>query len=272
MFCYNNCNNSSLLFLHGFSSNVFFSVLFTDLKIGSLNVRGLGDRLKRRQLLFDWLRRKKFSIYVLQVHCSEIAIPVWSVEWGYKTIFCCCTSAKGGVAILFKNNFDFQLKRTYVDPNGRFIICDITTDKKCVTIATLYAPIEDDPNFFSNLFDHLNDFECDVVYVIIGGDFNLVLNLDVDKKGGLARTRVESVKTLKEVFSELDLVDAWRILNPDNRRYTWRRKRLEIQCRLDFFLVTQRSMCSVKSTNIATGYKTDHSLKVICDLRSEFPI
>lgn len=112
MFCYNNQNNISLLFLHGFSSNVFFSVLFTDLKIGSLNVRGLGDRLKRREM-FDWLRRKKFSIYMLQeVHCSEITIPVWSAERGYKTIFSCCTSAKGGVAILFNNNFDFQLERT----------------------------------------------------------------------------------------------------------------------------------------------------------------
>jgi len=33
-----------------------------------------------------------------------------------------------------------------------------------------------------------------------------------------------------------------------------------IQCRLDFFLVTQNLMCNVKSPNIATGYKTDHSL------------
>ena len=221
-------------------------------------MRGLGDRLKRREM-FDWLRRKKFSIYMLQeVHCSEITIPSWSAEWGYKTIFSCCTSAKGGVAILFNNNFDFQLKRTYVDPNGRFIICDITLDKKCVTIATLYAPDEDDPNFFLNFFDHLNDFECDDV--IIGRDFNLVLNLDIDKKGGLARTHTESVKTLKGFCDEFDLVNAWRVLNPDNRRYTWRRKRPEIQCRLDFFLVTQSLMCNVKSTNIATGYKTDHSL------------
>ena len=182
-------------------------------------MRGLGDRLKRREM-FDWLRRKKFSIYMLQeVHCSEITIPSWSAEWGYKTIFSCCNSAKGGVAILFNNNFDFQLQRTYVDPNGRFIICDITLDKKCVTIATLYAPNEEDPNFFLNFFDHLNDFECDDV--IIGRDFNLVLNLDIDKKGGLARTHTESVKT-KGFCDEFDLVDAWRVLNPENRRYKWR--------------------------------------------------
>ncbi|KAL9985252.1 hypothetical protein ACROYT_G007630 [Oculina patagonica] len=234
---------------------------------GFLNVRGLGDRLKRREM-FNWLRRKKFSIYMLQeVHCSEFTIPVWSAEWGYKTIFSCCTSAKGGVAILFNNNFAFQLERTYVDPNGRFIICDITTDKKCVTIATLYAPNEDDPDFFSNFFDHLNDFECDDV--IIGGDFNLVLNLDVDKKGGLTRTHTKSVKALKELCAELDLVAfSGRMANSKPgqaqiyvaSKLTWRSKRPEIQCRLDFFLVTQSLMCNVKSANIATGYKTDHSL------------
>ena len=78
---------------------------------------------------------------------------------------------------------------------------------------------------FRFFFDHLNDFECD--NVIIGGDFNLVLNLDVDKKGRIARTHAESVKTLKELCAELDLVDAWQILNLDNCRYMWRRKHPE---------------------------------------------
>ena len=185
LLCYNNRNNISLLFQLGFLVMFSPQFCFKDRKIGSLNVRGLRDRLKRQEM-FDWLRRKKFSIYMYmlqEVHCSEITIPVWSAEWGCKTICSCCISAKGGIAILFNNNFDFQLERTYVDPNGRFIICDITTDKKCVTIATLYMPNEDDPNFFSKFFDHLNDFECD--NIIIGGDFNLVLNLDVDKGADL---------------------------------------------------------------------------------------
>ena len=166
--------------------------------------------------------------------------------------------ANGGVAILFNNNFNLQLQRSYSDPNGRFIICDIITDNKSVTVAALYAPNDDDPRFFLTFFDHLNDFKCDEV--IIGGDFNLVLDLDTDKKGGLAKTHTESVKTLKDFCAQIDLLDAWRILNPDIRRYTWRRKRPEIHCRLDFFLVTQSLMCNITSANILTGYKTDHSL------------
>ena len=55
-----------------------------DLKICSLNVRGLGDRNKRREI-FNWLRSKKYSIYLLQeVHCVETTTNSWAAEWGVK--------------------------------------------------------------------------------------------------------------------------------------------------------------------------------------------
>ena len=72
-------------------------------------------------------------------------------------------------------------------------------------MAVLYAPNDDDPSFFLNFFDHLNDFKCDEV--ITGGDFNLVLDLDIDKKGGPAKTHTESVKTLKDLCAQFDLLD-----------------------------------------------------------------
>ena len=93
-----------------------------DFKICSLNVRGLGERLKRRETL-NWLRVKKFCIYLLQeTHCSENTTATWSSEWGYKTLFSRCSGASGGVAIFFNNNFVFQFQRSYLDPKGRFII------------------------------------------------------------------------------------------------------------------------------------------------------
>ena len=132
-----------------------------EIQISSLNVRGIGDKQKRSEL-FSWLRSKKFSLYLLQeVHCSNDIISMWSSEWDYKSLFSCCSSAKGGVAILFNNNFSFQILRLYLDTNGRFIICDIETEGKCITLATLYAPNEDEPSFFQGFFDHLSDFQCD---------------------------------------------------------------------------------------------------------------
>ena len=232
-----------------------------EIQISSLNVRGIGDKQKRSEL-FNWLRSKKFPLYLLQeVHCSNDTVSIWSSEWGYKSLFSCCSSAKGGVAILFNNNFSFQILRLYLDTNGRFIICDIETEGKCITLATLNAPNEDEPSFFQDFFDHLSDFRCDEL--IIGGDFNLILDLDKDKKGGRYKTHTRSVKTLKEFIATLDLIDAWRVLNPNTLRYTWRRKKPEIQCRLDFFLVSQSLMCIITHADITIGFKTDHSMIII---------
>ena len=46
-------------------------------------------------------------------------------------------------------------------------------------------PNEDDPTFFKQVFDHLHDFASKEI--LLGGDFNLVLDVKEDKKGGLPR-------------------------------------------------------------------------------------
>ena len=107
----------------------------TDLNLASLNVRGLGNCQKRREI-FNWLRAKGFSIYFLQeTHSSEKSVSIWLAEWGYKALFNSCNSASAGVAILFNNNFFFELERFFSYPEGRFIICDIKVDRKVITLA-----------------------------------------------------------------------------------------------------------------------------------------
>ena len=55
-----------------------------------------------------------------------------------------------------------------------------------MTLANIYAPNEDNPAFFQDLFYHLSDFNCDDIVIV--GDFNLVLDLEKDKRGGLSKT------------------------------------------------------------------------------------
>jgi len=68
----------------------------------------------------------------------------------------------------------------------------INTNEKHFTLATIYAPNDDDPASFESFFSHLQVFRCDDI--ILGGDFNLVRNLEKDKKGGLAKTHTKAVK------------------------------------------------------------------------------
>ncbi|KAL9982000.1 hypothetical protein ACROYT_G010777 [Oculina patagonica] len=143
-------------------------------------------------------------------------------------------------------------------PSGRFIVCDIKAKKKNLTLANIYAPNDDNPAFFSDFFDHLADFKSEEI--VIGGDFNLVLDLEKDKIGGLPKTHQNSVKIIHEFSENLDLVDAWRLLHPETNRYTWRQRHPKVQCRLDFFLVSQSIANSTTHAEISPGYKSDHSM------------
>ena len=193
-----------------------------------------------------------------EVHCSEGTMDIWTCEWGYKALFSGCSSSKAGVCILFNNNFNLQIHKVFSDPNGRFIICDIVAESKRLTVANIYAPNEDDPNFFHSFFDHLSSFRGEEI--IIGGDFNLVLHVEKDKRGGLARTHQKAWKVIQDFSENLGLTDIWRFLNPQAMRYTWRQNQPAVHCRLDFFLVSEASLCDVTHADIVPGFKTDHSM------------
>ncbi|CAH3174038.1 unnamed protein product, partial [Porites lobata] len=78
----------------------------------------------------------------------------------------------------------------------------------------------------------------------MGGDFNLVMDVQKDKKGGNATTQRNSLKEVQNIANSLDLIDVWRTLNPDGKRFTLRRTKPEVHY-------------------ILPGYKTDHSLITI---------
>jgi hypothetical protein len=63
---------------------------------------------------------------------------------------------------------------------------------------------------------------------------------------------------------ELDLVDIWRELNPDLRRFTWRRSRPLQQSRLDYFMVSESFLDNSVDADIHPGYRTDHSCITLC--------
>ena len=129
------------------------------------------------------------------------------------------------------------------------------------SLANIYAPNDDNPCFFKKVYDQLLDFNCEEI--IIGSDFNLVFDIEKDKSGGQPKTHKNSLKMVINICEQLDLTDIRRTINPDVKRFTWRQKSPKIQCRLDFFLVSQSLVTNVNKADIKPGYKTDHSLIII---------
>ena len=209
----------------------------SNLNISSLNVRGCGDTKKRRQV-FLWLREKSFNIYFLQeTHSTRDCEYIWKNEWGYQVLYTHGSSMSKGVAILFNNNFPLVINKTWSDDEGRCIICDITVNDRRIVLCNIYAPNNDQPSFFEKVFDILEgDFPEGER--IIGGDFNLVCDVHLDKKGGNPSTHFRSQEVIRQKSELFDLSDVWRVLHPNVRRYTWRQKTPPVHCRLDYFLLS----------------------------------
>ena len=51
---------------------------------------------------------------------------------------------------------------------------------KVLTLVNIYAPNNDNPTFFQYVLGHLLSFECEKI--IMGRDFNLVMDVQRDKK------------------------------------------------------------------------------------------
>ena len=165
------------------------------------------------------------------------------------------SSSKAGVGILFNNNFQFNiLTKYYTDPEGSFIIVDVETEGKILTLVDMYAPNSDDPIFFRGVSEKMSSFECDLI--VFGGDFNLVCDVEKDKKGGAPTTHwisKEEVFSLKEHF---ELVDIWRIHNPDIMRLGTPKFAAD----LDFVLISQSLYPNVLEAKIHPGYRTAHRM------------
>ena len=91
-----------------------------------------------------------------------------------------------------------------------------------MTLCNVYGPNEDDADFFIDLIHNIESLPND--NRIVGGDFNLVLDLTVDKRGGRNITKQMSQTLIKNWMDESDLLDIWRFQHPETRRYTWHRK------------------------------------------------
>ena len=96
-----------------------------DIKICSLNVRGLRNALKRR-CIFNWIRDSDFNLILLQeTHSTPDVERCWCNEWGYKIEFSHGSSASAGVCILFKPSASFEILNVDRDINGRLLCISV---------------------------------------------------------------------------------------------------------------------------------------------------
>ena len=229
------------------------------LSIASINVRGINNCEKRLKL-YHYLRHKNFDVIFLQeTHSCKNSEKYWRSQWAGNILFSHGSSNSRGTAILFKRKSAISVKYQVHDPCGRYVIAQVEFEMLSFLLVNLYAPNIDDESYFVDLAKIIADIPVDLK--MIGGDYNLVLDVNKDKSGGIPTTHFKSQEVIKNLIQSEDLIDIWRHQHPYDHTYTWYRKNPElIQCRLDFFLVSNTFLPMCLGTDIIPGYMSDHSI------------
>ena len=218
--------------------------------------------------IYNFLRKNNVEIALLQeVHCIPETINLWTSEWGGKWEYDCGTSNSRGVSVLYNPRKVF-VKNCITSGEGRYIILDLQVEDECITVVNVYGPNEDDPTFFQDVFTKAQQFNN--ANMIIGGDFNTVLDGKLDRNCG--EDNKKSSRFLNDYIEENEMADVWRNMHPESKIYTWMRRGRTVGAiqasRIDYFLLNGAMRQMVDECEISAGCRSDHSL-VTCSLSSK---
>lgn len=119
--------------------------------------------------------------------------------------------------VLIHKAVPFQVNKNITDKAGRYLIVQGTYMSKIINLVNIYAPNENNPALFKNLFLLIASLPGTV---IVAGDFNCTLDPLLDRSSGLDSSHSQSRRKIRQAMKDLNLYDPWRTLNPLKREYS----------------------------------------------------
>ena len=184
-------------------------------------------------------------------------------EWGGQARFASFTSQARGVAIFFRKDLAINIVENsiYADPTGNLIILNLQYESYTITLGCIYGPNQDNPDFYKQIvFPNLEKCQEDSDFTIIGGDWNIALNQDLDTFGYAAVNNERSRMVVTEHMKDGHLVDIFRESYPSKKRFSWRQFGGSKRSRLDYFLASSTLLPFIENTDILPGLNSDHSI------------
>lgn len=190
------------------------------LRIGSINVNGARDRVKRG-LIAEYVLQKNLNVIFLQETHSDTGNEVdWGVWWKGALVISHGTNIRAGVAILFSQKLGVNIISTKEVCKGRVLMVRASiNDRECVFV-NVYAPNtgKDRVALFGGLAQELAGVAPEVVKVI-GGDWNCTIEFTKDRSG--EEPHLGSARALRDVVNKWDLIDTWRNKHPNTKQFSW---------------------------------------------------
>lgn len=224
-------------------------------KVCSLNCNGLRSvDSDKRTATFQWLKEHNFDVIFLQeTHGSCVYDnDLWGREWGGKSFWSNGTKQARGVAILTSEKINVIPNTVKTDNEGRIVRLRFEWESCKYTALNVYAPNKNKSTFFGLLNDDWVDKNDNI---ILGGDFNCIENIQLDKNGS-ENFGTEGIIPLKTFTEANALTDYWRLFYPDKRQGTWSDNTGKWS-RIDRFYINLKDH-RVKDTSILPFTHSDH--------------
>lgn len=222
----------------------------------SWNTNGINQPTKRRKVL-NFIRKHKVDIAFLQEsHLTDAEHCKLGKQWQGQIYYSSFTSQARGVVILLRKGIPFQLEHLERDKGGRYVLVRGFLANKSVTMLNVYGPNQDDADFFVNLFFKIN---CSPTELIIRGDFNLVLDLNMDRSSSSSKPLSAAAKALKRELTDLNMIDVWRAKHGHRREYSYYSHVHNSYSRIDMFFIHAGMEHLVTSCEYLANTHSDHA-------------
>ena len=245
-----------------------------NIRIGSLNARGIKNTKKRNAMLRQCLIHSDILLMQdthltpqeAQLIMKENPTQLWFNSYG--------TSNSKGVAVIIRKNSNIELlDDSFNDSDGRICGQGIKLNHEKFYLFSAYAPCLDASqatrinhlNFLQNVAGKMVEKRALGYQVIVGGDLNCIRDDELDSKGGHPKVYQEQSDWFMSMENTLDFHDSHRFFNPDKLMTTWAPTGPNVRGlhrRLDYIICSITILQQTKQVRTIRIPSSDHALLV----------
>jgi exonuclease III len=243
------------------------------MNITTLNVKGIRDFRKRKRLNIELEDIKRNSVIFMQeTHSTTKDEKNWKANFGAQSAFFSHgTNNSTGVAILINLEEEFMViqingRDVYQDIGGRLLGMCIEYKGNKYGLVNVYAPNIGSKKhyleYLTGLDNCLDELEGNYDDLIVGGDFNLIMNGELDARGGHKVVHKDCVEYLQMICEKHSLVDLFRTRKTGENNFTWAppgHNPKNIFRRLDYFFVYSSRTCKISKLQNNKINNSDHN-------------
>ncbi len=228
-----------------------------NLTFSSWNVCGLNNPVKRGKVLSHLKTLTSDIMFLQETHLNNNLHGRLRAKWIGEIYHSAFSSKARGGAVLIRRNVLFLQKKTIADKEGCYIIVIGEIHNISITLVNIYATNTDYPIFFQKVFALILDISQ--TNLIIGGDFNTVLDTYLDLSSTRKAPKNASTEFLNTYINNTNILDIWRIMNPSGRDYSFYSPVHNSYSRIDHFLVDARLAPMLLDVRYHSIVISDHS-------------